>query len=128
MNDLNAKNATMAVTLIGADSNGNETNPMGANALLEALGCDRLDNGLTDTVKSVTAGTPVEAKVGGLVKAERKILVVVPLDGKLKWGGSNLTQSFTLEKNQPLIMQVGPNTAIWLDAVSGTVQFAIAEA
>ena len=107
---------------------GNGTNLADVSNNKELETADILDNGWLDTTISVTAGTPKEIKVGGSAKANRKMALIQPLDGKIKFGFSASTQNFELFKRQFAEFDAGPGTAIWVDAVSGTVSVAVGEA
>lgn len=127
MADLDVIEAAQSVILIGSQADGTEETPIGSTNIRELLVVEKLlDAGLDDEI-SITAGTPVEVKVGASKKADRKVVIIQPIDGKIKWGFSNTTQSFPLFKLQPLVINAGPNTDIWIDAVSGTVNVAIGE-
>ena len=126
MADAPKRNAAGNTKVIGSDSSGNETNYVNASANLEQFVVDRLNNGGEDSVINVTAGTPVEIKVGASPRTERKLVLVQP-DGKILFGFSNTTQSFRVFKNQIIRISLGPNTSFWIDAVSGTVPVSIGE-
>ena len=127
MADLDGIEAAQSVKIIGSEADGTEETPIGSTALRELYTVEKLlDTGLDDEI-SITAGTPVEVKVGASRKADRKVVIIQPLDGKIKWGFSNTTQSFPLFKRQNAIICAGPDTAIWIDAITGTVDVAIGE-
>lgn len=128
MADLDGIEAAQSVKIMGSEADGTEETPVGSTGLGEFHVVEKLlDAGLDDEI-SITAGTPVEVKVGASRKTDRKVVIVQPTDGKIKWGFSNTTQSFPLYKLQHAIISAGPDTAIWVDAISGTVNVAIGEA
>lgn len=128
MADLDGIEAAQSVKIIGSEADGTEETPVGSTGLREILVVEKiLDSGLDDEI-SITAGTPVEVKVGASRKTDRKVVIILPIDGKIKWGFSNTTLSFPLFKRQNAIISAGPDTAIWIDAISGTVSVAIGEA
>lgn len=126
MGDLPANKASQLVGLIGAGSDGDETNPVGSTANLELLTCDRCNAGGLDAIKTATT-SPQEVMVGASIKTERKVVIIQPLTGWLRWGFSNTTQSFRLAKYQPAIIDAGPGTHVWVKTETGSVDFALAE-
>jgi hypothetical protein len=125
MGDLTDKESAQSTKLVGTSSDATETYAVGASANAELFGCDRLNNGGTAILKTVTT-TPEEVMVGGAVKTERKC-VLLQAFGKIKFGFSNSVLVFELYNKQYAALELGPNTALWVKAVSGTVDVAIAE-
>lgn len=127
MADLTELQSAQPVKVVGSNASGGETNPVDASANREQFVVDRLNGGGVSATIAVTT-TPVEAKVGASALVERKSLAIQPLDGKLFWGYSNVSQPFELARLQPASWNAGPATAIWIAAQSGTVQTAVGEA
>ena len=121
MADAPKRNAAGNTKVIGSDSSGNETNYVNASANLEQFVVDRLNNGGEDSVINVTAGTPVEIKVGASPRTERKLVLVQP-DGKILFGFSNTTQSFRVFKNQ-IIRDGGQVMMVAIIHQKGETQF-----
>lgn len=88
---------------------------------------DVLNNGGVDAVLSIVSGVPQELKVGASKLANRKWVIINPLDTQLRFGFSNSTQNIRCFKSQHLMLPVGDSTEIWFDADSGTRDVAIAE-
>lgn len=127
MADLTELQSAQPVKVVGSNAAGAETNPVDASANREQFSVDRLNNGGVSATLAVTT-TPVEAKVGASALTERKVLSVQPLDGKIFWGYTNVSQPFELAKLQPASWTAGPGTPIWIVAASGTVDVAVGEA
>lgn len=127
MADLNEKEASSASKIVGSDSSGNETDYAIVTPNQELAIRDTHDNGGLDTILSLDAITPIEGKVGGTTKAERKYVIMEALDNNIKWGFTNSTQSFDLFKSQLIMVPVGPNTEIWFIMSNGTGQVAFGE-
>jgi hypothetical protein len=129
--DLNQKDATLSVKLVGADSNGIETNFADVSNFNELKAADTLNNGALDTIINVST-TAVEGKVGVTRLAGRKYvwfqaLSVPNTDKFILWGFSNTTQSFKIFKDQILCFPIGENTQVWFKTTSGSGQIAFGE-
>ena len=107
-------------------TNREETNTTGVSVNKELFIRDTHDNGGLDIIIPLTV-TPVEGKVGALVKVERKYVIMEALTTNVKWGFSNTTQSFDLFKSQLIMVPIGPNTQIWFKVSTGTGNVAFAE-
>jgi len=107
---------------------GNGTKIADISANNELKTTDVLDNGWKTKLISVTAGTPVEVKVDGAARANRKVISIQPKNGKLIYGDLVNNLPFELFKKQGARFAFGPATKLFIDAVSGTVSVAIAEA
>lgn len=89
---------------------------------------DVADHGGVDTVLTIAAGAVVELKVGGSSLVDRKYIQIEALDKGLKWGFSNVTQSFNAFKSQFFILPMGAGTSVWLNNTTGaSIDVAIAE-
>lgn len=105
---------------------GIETADVSATNELETA--DIINNGWKTTSVSIVAGNPIEVKVDATVRANRKLIQILPLDGKLKYGDLAGNLPFLLFKRQGARFAFGSTTKLFIDAVSGTVEVAIAEA
>jgi hypothetical protein len=122
MPDLNYLQSDMVVTITGGD----ETNTAKVSTLSELATADVLNNGGVDAV--LTVGTsPVELRVGGTRKANRKYVVFEALDEGIKFGFSNTTQNIPIFKNQIFFLPVGDSTQIWFVATVAGRTIAIGE-
>ena len=80
---------------------------------------------------ALSVGTSViEAKVGGSVLGERKIVIIQPLDGDIYWGyNSDITTStgFKLYEGKLVYVQAGESLPVYLISGSSTVGVIVAE-
>jgi len=118
MGDISDREAAQTTKLVGSESDGTETSPIGSSNNREIFIRDTHDNGGLDTVIALTT-TPVEGKVGGTPKTERKYVIMEALDTNIIWGFSETTQSFDLFKSQLIMLPIGPNTKIWFKMTNG---------
>ncbi len=122
MGDLTEMESSQSVKIAG----GQESNHADVTPLKEVKTSDVLDNGGLDA--ELTVGTtPVELKVGASVKANRKYVVIMPLDKNFKFGFSATTQNIPVFKSQLLLMPVGENTQIWFVNTDAGKKIAIGE-
>jgi len=129
MADISDINAAQSVKLIGATSDGTEETPIGSSVNREILASDTANSpggGLTATIALTT--TPVEGKVGGAPKPDRKYIIMEALSTNVKWGFTAGAQPFDLFKSQVIIFPAGPNTHLWFKMSSSTGNLAFGEA
>jgi hypothetical protein len=88
---------------------------------------DIVNNGGISKELSVISGTPQELKVGATVLANRKYIILQPLDTGFKWGFSSSAIYFELFKFSTVILPVGANTTIWIACDSSTKTIVIGE-
>ena len=117
MADLTDIQASGSTKIIGSDSTGIETTPVGSSANGELQISDISNNGGVNG--SITVGiTAVEAKVGGSVLANRKTISIFHTGGgKLYYGLSNsvtTSNGIQIFKNTERPFAFGPNTHLWL--------------
>ena len=124
MSDLDFKDATNPIIVVGSTATGLETNPMDVSAKREAYTNDAIRASSLDSVVSLTTSA-VELKVGVSALADRKYLIIEGLSANIKWGFSSGSQSFDLFKNQILMIPIG--TAVWAKVSSGTGSIAVGE-
>lgn len=96
-----------------------------------------LDGPSLQGTASVNATTPTEIKVGGSPLAERKVVTIQPLDGKLwvYFGNDATTPSqsdlqdngFEHPKKALRSYEAGDSQKVWVLAQSGTVDVRFAE-
>jgi len=127
MADIQDIDAAQTIKVVGSDPTGVEETPVSSTIHGEIKIADTHNNGGLDKVLTITAGSPLELKVGASRLAARKYVVFEALDTGVKWGFSNSTQSFDVFKRQLLMVPIGENTEIWFDCTSGTKSVAIAE-
>ena len=126
MGDIIDRESANAVKIVGSDTEGVETTPVGSSTSQEVFIRDTHDNGGLDAIIALTTA-PVEGKVGITRKLERKYVIMEALDTNIVWGFSNTTQSFDLFKSQLIMVPIGENTEIWFKMKIGTGSVAFAE-
>lgn len=123
MGDLDQKERAASVFIMGADADGKETNPVGANTNRELTNVDTINNGAIDTTLTVTT-TAIEGKVGLSRKVNRKYVWFMPItvpnspNAWIWWGFTGSTQSFKVFKDQLLCFPIGEGSEIWFRSPS----------
>lgn len=99
--------------------------------LKELSTSDVLDNGGTNGVLTLTvANTAYELKVGGSVKALRKMVEFISQDNNVFYGYSNAVTTTTglpCFKDQHFTRSLGPSTSIWFVSSTAGAKLWIAE-
>lgn len=90
------------------------------------MGLLPLDGPSVQTTLSVTT-IQVEVKVGTLALAERKVITVQPQDGKIYISFVSGQNGMLLMKNGIYSFEASETQAMYIKAVTGTVQVVIAE-
>lgn len=125
MADLSDLQTAQSVKVVGSDSTGAESNPVGATSLGDLQVVDVPSQaGLNVTLNLTT--TPAEGKVGASTLANRKYIEMQALTANVKWG-YDTTCPFDLFKNQFFSLPAGTNCKIYFKASTGTAQVAFAE-
>lgn len=130
MADLNITESSQAVSIVGANSSGTETNAVNATSNGELLSADISNNGGVQAALNVGL-TAVELKVGGSPLANRKSASLFNnASNTVYWGYTNAVTTSTgtpIFKNQLVTWSVGPNTSIYIIAGSTTNDTRITE-
>lgn len=121
MGDLTDITAALAVKVIGADLTGLETFPMNVSPTGE---CEVVDALMVGAVNgAITVGnSAIEAKVGGSRYVNRKLLTIIPTNGTIYYGYSNLVtvaNGTPIYKNQMFIISIA-DIPFWLIAANNT--------
>lgn len=124
MADLSDLQAAQSTKIVGADSAGIETNPLGVKSNQEARTVDTCDTSAIDAVLNLTTGS-TEGKVGGARLVNRKYVEFQALSTGVKWG-YNTSCNFDIFKNQFLVLMHG-DQPIYFKMSSGTGQVVFAE-
>jgi len=120
MADLTDLQAAGSVKIVGVDTAGVETNPVGATANNDLKTSDGLSQGgVFGNLNLTTAGTAYEAKVGVSALANRKTLTITALNNGIYWGYDNTVTTSNgspLSNNQTIIFSIDPNSTfqVWL--------------
>ena len=130
MADLTDLQASQAVKLIGSDSSGAEQTPVQSTAIGELRTVNIVNQpGLQGALSVSTTG--VQVKVGGSNLANRTLLTALNNGtSTIYWGKTSSVTSLTgtpLVKNQYAEWDIGPNSDIYLIAVSGSHDIRITE-
>lgn len=118
VNDIDSRQATEAVRIVGSSQDGTETTFVRSTAQQDLGVVDALFSGGINGAISVGAA-PVEAKVGLTRFADRKTLTVMPTNGSIYWGYSNavtVLNGTEIFRNQFATFCVSDNVEIWLVA------------
>ena len=124
MADLDEKFSSQAVKVVGADTDGLETNYVKSNTIGEIATNDTPQQGVS-TVLTLTT-TAQELKVGGSALTNRKLIEMQALDKNVKWS-YNINCDFDLFKNQFFALPCGENCTLYLKASTGTADVAVSE-
>jgi hypothetical protein len=128
INDIDSRQATEAVRIVGSDIDGDETVFIRATQTQDLGVVDTLFSG--GSTAAISVGTvPVEAKAGLTRYTNRKILTVMPTNGSVYWGyDSSVTilNGTEIFRNQFATFCVSDNVEIWLVA-SGNRDVRISE-
>lgn len=120
MTDLDQKNASLPVYLVGAAADGAETTPVMSNTAGELLVSDVLHYGGVQGALSV-GSTAVAARVGLVNHSGRKVLTVMPTSGNIFWGYTSAVTPLSgtvIYKKQQVTFSVSDVLTIWLIAVA----------
>lgn len=134
MADLSEQQASIASKITGSDSTGAETNYVGASANGDMQVVDGLmDGGVYGNLSVPTAGTAVEAKVGGSRLTNRKFLQITANNAGLFWGLSNsvTTSSGTpIANGQTITFNIKPGSTfqVWLVGSANSKSAQVVEA
>jgi hypothetical protein len=125
MADLTGIQAAQQVKIVGNDSSGTETNPVGATTLGDIQAADVPNQtGLSTTLNLTT--TAIEGKVGGSTMTNRKYIEMQALSSNVKWGYTTACD-FNLFKNQFFALPAGTNCKVYFKMSVGTGSVAFAE-
>jgi hypothetical protein len=128
--DLTEVQSAGATKIIGSTSTGLETTPVKSTANGDLGVTDIVDAGGVHAVIAVTS-TPIAVKAGAANLVNRKRLLFINQGSQtLYWGYDNtVSQSngMPIFRNQPVSDSWGPNTTIWIVAVSGSHALAVNE-
>ena len=125
MPDLSEKEAALGTKIVGQDTNGNETNPVGSSTLGELYVADVPNQVGLNAVLNLTT-TAVEGKVGASTMLNRKYIEMQGLTTNVKWGYDS-TCPFDLFKSQFFSLPCGTNCKIYFKTSTGVGQVAIGE-
>jgi len=76
---------------------------------------------------TLNVSTEVEAKVGATVLAERKVITIQPIDGKIYASFQSGVEGFLIFKSQIVSFEISDLLPLYLVAESGTVEVKICE-
>jgi hypothetical protein len=76
---------------------------------------------------SLNVSVEVEAKVGASVLAERKIITIQPIDGKIYASFQSGVEGFLIYKSQIVSFEISDLLPLYIKAVIGTVAVKICE-
>lgn len=120
MADLDQKDASMPVYLVGAEADGTETTPVKSTATGDLRVTDSLSLG--GVQGAITVGvSAVSAKVGVSNYSGRKMLTVMPTDGSVFWGYTDTVTTSTgteIFRNQMATFKVEDTVSVWLVAAA----------
>lgn len=120
MPDLDHKERAEPTKIVGANTNGEETDYLEVTPNHEARTSDVVNTAAV--YSEITVGTTaVELKVGASALANRKVAHVTPKDKDIYWGYDNLVTPVTgtkIFKGATVEFNYGPNISIWLIAES----------
>lgn len=125
MADLTGKEASQSIKVVGQDSTGVETTPVGSTTLGELLVTDTPDQTGVNTILNLTT-TAIEGKVGANALANRKYVEMEALTTGVKWG-YDTTCPFNLYKSQFFSLPAGDLCKVYFKMSSGTGQVAFGE-
>lgn len=120
MGDIEQKNASLPVFVMGSDSTGTETYPVRATPNQDLGVTDLLVSGGVQAAMSVGTSA-VAARVGVSNLSNRKSLTVLPTDGNIYWGYTNAvtTSSGTvIYRDQQVTFAASDAVTIWLIAAA----------
>lgn len=84
-----------------------------------------------NTYTNINVGTTaVELKVGASALEERKVVIIQPLGNRIYFGYNNsvtTANGIEVSKRQVVILEAGPEVAIWAIANTGTIDVRIQE-
>ena len=128
MADLTNVQSSGSTIIVGSDSSGSETTPVGSTLNGELLTSDIINSAGQFRAQTIT-NTASEALGAVTILANRKVLSITPTDGTVYWGYSNSVTTITgtpIFKNQNIVFAIGSNIHIYLISAS-SVNCRIAE-
>ena len=123
--NLNKLDSSASTKIVGADTNGVESNFLGVTATQEGKSTDMFHNGFIQS--RITVGTTaIIARVGGSNLANRKALIIINDDVKdIAWGPNNsvtvtpgVNKGPVIVKDDREIIPVGDSIDIWIVAAA----------
>jgi hypothetical protein len=111
--------------LIGSQTDGNETNPVGATTDQDLKVGDLINHQGVNAILSLTT-TAVEGKVGASRLVGRKYIEMQATTNNVKWG-YDTTCPFDIFKNQFFSLPISDICAIYFKSSTGTASVSIGE-
>lgn len=123
--DLNQKQVSGQTKVVGADTNGSETNYAAVTTAADLQTADVPNQVGLETTLSLTT-TAQELKVGGSALVNRKFVCAQATTNNVKWGYTSACL-FDLFKNQYMELPAGSTCKVYMKVSTGTGTAVVAE-